>query len=323
MKKRLLSGPAALVLAVMLLCTGCGGSGPFHISDSYQEYYNKTQRDAYSDLEGMAGDLAVIPPEEETDPDYSSGDRADLVINDTTKEVVETYHCFKKVYPASTTKIMTALLVLEHGDFDDTITLDHDIILSEEGAVISTLSKGDKVSVDDVFHTMLIKSANDCAVILAEYIAGSEKKFASMMNAKARELGATHTHFVNPHGLHDDNHYTTAYDMYLIFKAAVEYEKFVNTISMKTYEMTYENSRGQTVGEYVQTTNHYLLNDYPLPEGVVMYGGKTGTTSAAGSCLILLTENEEGDRFFSIALGADDQEDLYESMTNLLEKTLN
>jgi D-alanyl-D-alanine carboxypeptidase (penicillin-binding protein 5/6) len=170
---------------------------------------------------------------------------------------------------------------------------------------------------------MLIKSANDCAVILAEYIAGSEEKFADMMNAKARELGATHTHFVNPHGLHDDEHYTTAYDMYLIFKAAVEYDKFVNTISMKTYHMTYENSQGQTVGEYVQTTNHYLLNDYPLPEGVTMYGGKTGTTSIARSCLVLLTENEGGDRFFSVVLGAESQDAVYQSMTRLLEKTLN
>jgi D-alanyl-D-alanine carboxypeptidase (penicillin-binding protein 5/6) len=111
--------------------------------------------------------------------------------------------------------------------------------------------------------------------------------------------------------------------MYLIFKAAVEYDKFVNTVSMKSYNMTYENSSGQTVEEYVQTTNHYLRNDYPLPEGVTMYGGKTGTTSIARSCLILMTENEEGDRFFSIVLGAESQDAVYHSMTKLLEKTLN
>lgn len=81
---------------------------------------------------------------------------------------------------------MTALLTLEHGNMDDEITLKHDINLTENGAVISTLTKGDTVTVGQVFHTMLIKSANDCAVILAEYVAGSESKFIDMMNAKAK-----------------------------------------------------------------------------------------------------------------------------------------
>lgn len=322
MKNKRLSVLTALIIMSLVL-PGCGKVRPFQIDQRYKDYYDEKAQDMYSELAGMASDLAVISPEDQTAPDFDSEDYADLLINDTRNEVVESYKCFKKAYPASTTKIMTALLVLEHGNFDDMITLDHNVATLEEGAVVSTLSKGDTVSVDDVFHTMLIKSANDCAVILAEYIAGSEEKFADMMNAKARELGATHTHFVNPHGLHNDEHYTTAYDMYLIFKAAVEYEKFVNTISMKTYHMTYENSQGQTVGEYVQTTNHYLLNDYPLPEGVTMYGGKTGTTSIARSCLVLLTENEEGDRFFSIVLGAESQDAVYRSMTRLLEKTLN
>ena len=322
MNKRIYS----IILIVLMLvncCSGCAGKGPLAYEHPYHEYYKERSRGMYSQLEGMASNLAVISKKDQTDKDYESDDYADLLINDSKNEVVLSSNCFKKAYPASTTKIMTALLTLEHGDFDDKITLDHDIVMTEEGAVISTLSKGDTVSVDDVFHTMLIKSANDCAVILAEYIAGSTEKFADMMNKRARQLGATHTHFVNPNGLHDDDHYTTAYDMYLIFKEAVKYDKFVNTISMKSYQMTYENSLGQTVGEYVQTTNHYLLNEYPLPEGVVMYGGKTGTTSVARSCLVLMTENESGDRFFSIVFGAKTREDLYASMTKLLEKTLN
>lgn len=323
MKKMIRHGLLALTLALTVFCSGCGRAGLFSLDDPYGDYYSKEKKDDSSDLEGMAGDLAVIAPEEQTDPDYQSNDYADLLINDSKNEVLESYRCFEKIYPASTTKIMTALLTLEHGNFDDQITLDHNIVMTEDGAVISTLSKGDTVSVDEVFHTMLIKSANDCAVILAEYLAGSTEKFADMMNEKALELGATHTHFVNPNGLHDDDHYTTAYDMYLIFKAACQYEKFINTVSMKTYQMTYQNSAGQSVGEYMQSTNHFLLNEYPVPEGVVMYGGKTGTTSVARSCLVLMTENEDGDRFFSIVFGAKTQLDLYQSMTNLLEKTVN
>ena len=110
---------------------------------------------------------------------------------------------------------------------------------------------------------MLIKSANDCAVILAEYVAGSESKFIDMMNAKAKELGATHTHFVNPNGLHDNNHYTTAYDLYLIFKEAVKYDTFVDTVSSKDYTMTYTTPKKTQINEYMQSTNYYLLNEFP------------------------------------------------------------
>ena len=228
-----------------------------------------------------------------------------------------------RYYPASITKVMTALLTLEHGNMDDEITLKHDINLTEDGAVISTLTKGDTVTVGQVFHTMLIKSANDCAVILAEYVAGSEAKFIDMMNERARELGATHTHFVNPNGLHNNDHYTTAYDLYLIFKEAVKHEEFVDTVSSKDYTMTYTTAKKTQINEYMQSTNYYLLNEFPVPEGVVMYGGKTGTTSMAKSCLILMTKNKKGERFFSVVLGAETKEALYSSMTRLLEKTTN
>lgn len=313
--------PAVFLCLILLLMTGCV-KNPFVLTDSYNVYYENQKKQEQGELKGMAEDLAVIDKSSQDSPGYVSEDYADLLINDTTNEVMESYHCFEKVYPASITKLMTALLVLENGNLDDEITLQHDTVLTEDGAVVSTLSKGDTVSVDDVFHTLMIKSANDCAVILAEYIAGSEKEFVRMMNEKARELGATHTHFANPHGLHDDNHYTTAYDLYLIFKKVSEYDTFVNTASMKDYTMTYVTSDGREVSEYMQTTNHYLLNEYPVPEGVTMFGGKTGTTSVAKSCLIVMTENEQGERFFSVVLGADGQDKLYDSMTQLLKKVV-
>lgn len=321
MKKRILATVSVLALTVVL-CSGCSGN-PFQISDSFDSYYTKNKEDTGSGLKGMAANLAVLSEEESTDPDYQSKDYADLLINDSTGEVLESYHCFDRVYPASITKVMTALLTLEHGNLDDEITLKHDINLTENGAVISTLTKGDTVTVGQVFHTMLIKSANDCAVILAEYVAGSEAKFVDMMNAKAKELGATHTHFVNPNGLHDNDHYTTAYDLYLIFREAVKYDTFVDTVSSKDYTMTYTTPKKTQINEYMQSTNYYLLNEFPVPEGVIMYGGKTGTTSMAKSCLILMTKNKKGERFFSVVLGAETKDDLYSSMTQLLEKTVN
>ncbi len=309
------------ILTIVCLCSGCKKFS-FQYEDTFDEYYAQTRGDNEKES-GMAEDLAVLSKAEDKAFAMQSGDYADLLINDTTNEVVTSYHCFKKLYPASITKIMTALLTLESGNLNDTITLEHNTNVTEDGAVISTLVKGDTVTVEEVLRTMLVKSANDCAVILAEYIGGTTDHFVDMMNKRARELGATHTHFVNPSGLHDDDHYTTAYDLYLIFKAVVEYDTFVDFVSMKDNTMTYKNSYGQEVHEYMQSTNHYLLNEYPVPEGVIMYGGKTGTTSLANSCLILMTENNDGERFFSVVLGSKTKDTLYHSMSELLEKTLN
>lgn len=313
------------ILMLVILSVNLSGciQNPFQIRNSYDSYYEQQEKAETEELKGMAEDLAVIDAGSENTPGFQSNDYADLLINDDTREVLKSYRCFERVYPASVTKIMTALLVMENGDLDDEVTLEHDIDLNEDGAVASTLSKGDTVSVNDLFHGLLVKSANDCAVILAEYIAGTEEKFVDMMNERARELGATHTHFANSHGLHDDNHYTTAYDLYLIFKEVVKHDAFLETAALKDYTMTYVTADGREVSEYMQSTDEFLLNNYPVPEGVTLYGGKTGTTSMAKACLILLTENDEGERFFSVVMGAETHDDLYKFMTKLLENIVN
>ena len=303
MKKRIICTISIFVL-VVALCSGCSGN-PFKITDSFASYYAENKEEAGSDLEGMAADLAVVSDSEATDPNYQSNDYADLLINDSANEIVESYHCFDKLYPASITKVMTALLTLEHGNMDDEITLKHDINLTEDGAVISTLTKGDTVTVGQVFHTMLIKSANDCAVILAEYVAGSEAKFIDMMNERARELGATHTHFVNPNGLPDENHYTSVYDLYLIFQNAVQNQTFLDIISTMSYDVVYTDVNGAGVEKTWENTNQYLTGKEKAPEGITVVGGKTGTTGAAGYCLVLYSYNASGQPIVSIVLKAD------------------
>ena len=324
MKKKTIYKIACCLTAGFLLCS-CGKK-----EEALDRPYSFTERsfpveltdstDGYASL--FASDLCVVTDESQYSPSDTTSEAAGL-FDITDGQVMYSKNAFERLYPASITKVMTALLTLEHGNMDDEITLKHDINLTEDGAVISTLTKGDTVTVGQVFHTMLIKSANDCAVILAEYVAGSEAKFIDMMNERARELGATHTHFVNPNGLHNNDHYTTAYDLYLIFKEAVKHEEFVDTVSSKDYTMTYTTAKKTQINEYMQSTNYYLLNEFPVPEGVVMYGGKTGTTSMAKSCLILMTKNKKGERFFSVVLGAETKEALYSSMTRLLEKTTN
>lgn len=304
------------MLTLSLGLTGCKGGYDYekHIEDSVILDEQETV--------GMADKLAVISADDGVRYNCDNEDGADLVVNDTQKEVVSAHNCFDRRYPASITKVMTALLTLENCDLSDTITLDHNVVMTEEGAVASNLQAGDTVTIEQVFKTMLIMSANDCAVILAEYISGSEAEFAKLMTQRAKELGATHTQFRNSNGLHIDDHYTTAYDLYLIFKEAIKHEEFVDTVSTSEYVLNYKSSSGESKVQYVSSTNHYLSGESAIPDGVVMYGGKTGTTSMAGSCLIVMTENSQGERYFSVVLGAMSKDQLYSSMSELLEKTI-
>ncbi len=306
----------SLCLLASFAVTGCGGENAY-------EAHVEENTVVEEEITGMADDLAVISSEAGESYESELSDVSSLVINDTTNEIISASNCFEQRYPASITKVMTAILTLENLDLSETITLDHDVVMTEEGAVSSTLSAGDTVTIEQVFKTMLVKSANDCAVILAEQISGSEEKFAELMTQRAKELGATHTQFKNSNGLHLDGHYTTAYDLYLIFKEAVTHEEFVNTVSLSEYTLTYTDSAGETHSEYMDSTNHFLTGESSIPNGVIMYGGKTGTTSMAGSCLMVMTENESGERFFSVILGEETKEQLYTDMTDLLEKTVN
>ena len=127
----------------------------------------------------------------------------------------------QKMYPASITKLMTALLVAENCNLDDTVTFSSTATTNlESGAVSIGMTEGDTLSVRQCLYALLLKSANEVGNALAEHVAGSNAAFAEKMNAKAASLGCTNTHFANPHGLNDPNHYTTPHDMALIARAA-------------------------------------------------------------------------------------------------------
>ena len=128
------------ILMLVILSVNLSGciQNPFQITNSYDSYYEQQEKAETEELKGMAEDLAVIDAGSENTPGFQSNDYADLLINDDTREVLKSYRCFERVYPASVTKIMTALLVMENGDLDDEVTLEHDIDLNEDGAVAST-----------------------------------------------------------------------------------------------------------------------------------------------------------------------------------------
>lgn len=203
-----------------------------------------------------------------------------------------------KRYPASITKLMTALLVLEHANLNETVTYSETAVTKlESGAVTLQLKAGDKVSVKDSLYGLLLKSANEVANGLAEHVGGSISGFADMMNAKAKVLGCTGTHFANPNGLNDPEHYTTARDMAKIAAAAFANPTLCEIASATSYVFpATKAASARTI-----TMGHKMLyeNDARYYDGIV--GGKTGYTSLAGNTLVTCVE-KDGVRLIAVIL---------------------
>ena len=220
--------------------------------------------------------------------------------------------------PASITKIMTALLAMEYNQPDTQVTITEEDLALEDGSQMSGLAVGDTVTMDQLFHALLIYSANDAAMAIARQVGGSVENFVQMMNDKAASLAMTGTHFANPHGLHDENHYTTAYDVYLMLYAAYQHTEFQNTMSMSSYTLNMTHADGTAGTIYLSSTDKYLTGEKNAPENVTVLGGKTGTTDEAGSCLALVSQNAYGEPFISVILHASTKVELYEDMNTLL-----
>ena len=232
------------------------------------------------------------------------------------------YNIHKKIYPASTTKILTALVALENGNLSDTVTVTDEADSGKFAADEQTcgIKAGDQLTLEDLLNGLLLYSGNDNAVAIADYIAGSTEKFAEMMNAEADKLMATNSHFVNPSGLHDDNHYTTAYDLYLIFNECIKHEEFKKIINSSSYTAHITGADGTKRDIKWEPTNYYAKGEATPPDNVTIIGGKTGTTKDAGNCLILLTDSSSGNPYISIIMGAGSKPLLYQDMTSMLSK---
>ncbi len=229
----------------------------------------------------------------------------------------------ERLNPASITKILTAVVALENASLDDIITVTKEVAISESGATLCGLKEGDTLTLNQALHALLIHSANDAANAIAIHLSGSIDAFADLMNQTAVRLGATNSHFVNPHGLSADDHYTTAYDLYLIFNKAMEYELFREIIHMDSYKTVYQDSAGNEKEMEFKTTNLFLRGDYNAPDKVTIIGGKTGTTNAAGNCLILLSKDTAGNPYISVILRSKERKLMYEQMIDLLEEIYN
>lgn len=230
---------------------------------------------------------------------------------------------YDKIYPASITKIMTAIVALKYGNMDDVVTMSDEDFALEDGSQVSGMISGDIVTMEQLFKTLLVYSANDAAMAIARHISGSVEEFVKLMNQESKFLGMIGTNFVNPHGLHDENHYTCAYDVYLMLNAAKEYSMFTDTIKLKEYKLTVQRADGSLVAYRFDSTDKYLTGLKQTPNGVSLWGGKTGTTPEAGSCLSLIVQNKNANIFIAVVMNADNSTVLYSDMTDLLSQINN
>lgn len=208
---------------------------------------------------------------------------------------------------ASTTKIMTATVVLENANLSDEVTISAKA--GGTGGSRLGLKKGDKITLNDLLYGLMLRSGNDAAVAIAEYVGSSVQGFADMMNKKAQELGLTDTNFVTPHGLDNSKHYTTAYELAKLTDYALQNEKFAQIVGTKQTSITING-----VPRTISNTNELL----GVLNGVV--GVKTGFTNGAGRCLVTETKRDDKD-IITVVLGADTKKDRTKDSVKLIEYT--
>ena len=237
-------------------------------------------------------------------------------------EVIHAENIHERIYPASTTKLMTVYLALKYASLDDEVVITanaQDIPIDSSRA---GLRVGDTMSMLDLLHGLMLPSGNDAAIAVAEHVSGSVEEFVALMNQEAKKLCATNSNFVNPHGYHDENHYTTAYDLYLIFNACLEYPEFKTIVSSDSYSLQITQHNGTYRNERWLQSNWFINGNASAPSGITIIGGKTGTTDEAGSCLMMLFQDEADTPYIAVIMGAENRSVLYDNMKTLLGTTL-
>lgn len=318
-----------IVLAGLLLATtlcGCNKdtgalANPYQIKGNENvEIYNDTPL-SYSD--GFSKNIAVIGKDAvNSDGSENISSEAALLIDATTGDVLFQKNPHKKEYPASTTKVLTSLIAIKYGDTASVRKVGEEVIIKEDNVLLCDFRQGDNISFDVAIHGALMKSGNDAAAFLALFAADNLSDFAELMNKEAKELGATESHFVNPHGLYNDNHYTTAYDLYLIFNEAIKYGKFIEAISCKKYSGSF--TRVTSYGEYqincsFTNANQFVNGALPTPEGIKVIGGKAGYTEVARRSYVMLAE-ANGHQYIIVTMRAESSDLMYQDLSALLNK---
>lgn len=242
-------------------------------------------------------------------PPFETTAKGVYLINLDTNEVIYEKNAKEKMYPASLTKIMTTILALEFTDHPEDVKvtmkgyIENEMYIKRKelgGISLGGFLKGEEITLDKLLYAVMLPSANEAAMMVADYVGdGSIDYFVELMNKKAKEIGAYDTHFVNPHGLHDPEHYTTPYDMYLIARYAMENPKFVEIVNTVNYDggptNKHENLYWNNTNKLISSSSKYYS---PSISGV-----KTGTTDEAGRCVIS-TASKDGYNYLMVIMGA-------------------
>ncbi|WP_325199951.1 D-alanyl-D-alanine carboxypeptidase family protein [Oscillibacter sp.] len=257
----------------------------------------------------LMGQLAV-PAQAARVSDPSVEAKAALLVDRKTGAVLYAMNERDELYPASLTKIMTCLLVLEAVD-EGRLKLNQEVTatptalegLAEDGSTAG-IEAGEVLTVEELLYCLMVVSANEAGAILAEKISGSVESFVDRMNAKATELGCENTHFMNPHGYHDSQHYTTAWDLYLITKAALEHPMFMTVCDAASHVVPATNMSDERV---LNNTN-FLIRSGREYYNADVHGVKTGSHSMAGNCLVTTAQHASMD-LLCVILGAERTQD--------------
>lgn len=231
-----------------------------------------------------------------------------VLINRDTGEILMDMDGGERIYPASLTKIMTAIVAIEHtDDFTQRMTVEKNVFedLCEKDASMAGFEPGEEVSLRDLLYGILLPSGAECCLTYARHVAGTEAAFVDLMNQKAEELGMCRTHFSNTTGLHEENHYTTAEDMAALLQYALSNETFREAFISKTYDVEPTNIHPK--GICLQSTLSKGIEEIKMEgkamEAEMILGGKTGYTDEAGLCLASLAEIS-GQEYILVTAGA-------------------
>lgn len=266
-------------------------------------------------LVGPAGLRAETRRPAPAAPEFSFQAKAALLMDVGSRQILYAENIHERVYPASVTKIMTMLLAMEALAVGK-VSLQDTVTVSEEAAGLGGsqlfLAPGDRVFLQDLLIGIGVGSANDGAAALAEYLAGTVEAFAAEMNAKATALGMKNTHFVNPHGLHDEKHYTTAYDIALMSLELLSYPQIHDWLTIWMDEQFLKGKIRKEEGVFLSNANR-LIRYYQGADGL-----KTGFTAQAGNCVAATAKRGET-RLLAVVMGAPGRPALFDQARKLLD----
>ena len=322
---------AASLSAVVFMYFTSVPKADYLLKNRFTHFYSTDDNQLY--CPAFARNLAVVDADSSEAQNFPPG--AGLICRVGGERSLFSKNAFKKMQPASITKIMTALVALKYGNLSDEVVVGEEVYVNEKGTSMAGLNPGDRLTLEQLLYGMLLPSGNDAAKAIAVHVGGTQEHFVEMMNQEAQALLAVDTHFTNPHGLSDDEHYTTAYDLYLIFNEAIKYPEFRTVAGSKEYKGQYLDKTGNTVSALWKNSNVYLKDASELDAemtqavklnpGISIFAGKTGTTAAAGKCLIVGSSYTDGSEYIAVVLKADvnTADSLYKNMSRLLNKIAN